>query len=121
MMHADIEILRRSLELIQLRQRQDFPALENVLDDDFSAIVSRGRLQDKTSLLQHWYSSPAPGLNVGEITISLFADAALETGVLTVVSGLAGQPPQRFRYNQWWIWCEYQWRLRASQLTALRD
>ena len=117
MPHEEKIILTLSLQLLQLHAARDFAALAELLDDELEAIDASGARCNKPQFLQHLLESPTQALTLAEIRITLFNDAAFETGLL---HSRVGERALSLCYSGLWLHQHNHWRLRGFQLTPQR-
>src|ERR1051325_3067211 len=74
--------------------RQDVPALERILADDFIATSSRGGVRNKREEIDHIKPNPdyvMKGFDLDDVSVRVFGDAAIATGRSTLKASYKGR------------------------------
>lgn len=102
--------------------RADRAALEELLHDDFLSIGPRGFLLDKRQWIDRHERFTYHELEVGEMDVREFGDAAIVRSVQRNHATSSGRDVRiATRVSQTWVVVEGAWRLAGIQFSPLAD
>lgn len=124
MNELETHLLALSHRIVEIELRRDADALEALICDDYVGVDPSGALIDKAVSVGR-YRDPAFQLTrhgIDHVQITAFSDTAWEVGIM----GLAGRLGSfefggRYRYTHLWLKTPQGWKVRASQLTPMRE
>jgi len=103
--------------------RQDVPALERILADDFIATSSRGELRNKGQEIDDIKPSPdyvMKGFDLDDVSVRVFGDTAIATGRSTLKASYKGRDSiSLFRYTRVYVKRKGKWQVVSQQLTRI--
>jgi ketosteroid isomerase-like protein len=124
MNEVEAQILELSRRIVDIELRRDTNALAALICDDYVGVDPSGGLIDKSVSVGR-YANPDFELTqhgVDAVQVSSFGATALEIGVMTLAGRLGSfQFGGKYRYTHVWLKESDGWKVRASQLTPMRD
>ncbi|HKQ06327.1 MAG TPA: nuclear transport factor 2 family protein [Blastocatellia bacterium] len=103
--------------------RQDVPALDHLLADDFIATSSRGELRNKGQEIDDIRPNPdyvMKAFDVDEVNVRIFGETAIVTGRSTLKASYKGRDSTSlFRYTRVYARRKGKWQVVAQQLTRI--